>query len=141
MLTHQRVFDVHTAGRGFFDITSEVRVAVTSSGVATGLAHVFIHHTSASLVIAENADNAVLRDLGAFIGRLVPDGDPLFSHTAEGPDDMSAHVRAVLTQASLSVPITRGRLALGSWQGVFVAEHRLAPHKRRVTVTVQGNPA
>jgi secondary thiamine-phosphate synthase enzyme len=141
MLTHQRLFDVQTAGRGFFDVTSEVRVAVTAAGVATGLAHVFIHHTSASLVIAENADNAVLRDLGAFLGRLVPDGDAIYSHTAEGPDDMAAHVRAVLTQASLSIPVTRGRLALGSWQGVFVAEHRLAPHKRRVTVTVQGIPA
>jgi secondary thiamine-phosphate synthase enzyme len=138
MLTHQRSFDVHTPGRGFSDISSEVRVSVTRSGVVTGVAHVFIHHTSASLIIAENADHAVLRDLGAFLARLVPDGDPLFRHVAEGPDDMPAHVRAVLTTASLVVPVTRGRLALGTWQGIFCAEHRLEAHKRRVTVTVQG---
>jgi secondary thiamine-phosphate synthase enzyme len=139
MLTHQRSFDVHTPGRGFTDISSEVRVSVTKSGVVTGLAHVFIHHTSASLLIAENADHAVLRDLGAFLARLVPDGDPIFRHTAEGPDDMPAHLRSVLTTSSLVVPVTRGRLALGSWQGIFCAEHRLDPHKRRVTVTVQGS--
>jgi secondary thiamine-phosphate synthase enzyme len=106
--------------------------------VATGLANVFIHHTSASLIVGENADPDVLRDLRAFLDRLAPDGDRLFVHTAEGPDDMPAHVRSVLTATSISIPITAGRLALGTWQGVFICEHRLRPHLRRITVTVIG---
>ncbi len=96
----------------------------------------FIHHTSASLIINENADAQVRRDLEAFLARLVPDGDPLFHHVDEGPDDMPAHVRTVLTQTSITIPIIEGRLALGTWQAVYLWEHRTAPHRRRVTVTV-----
>ncbi len=103
-----------------------------------GLATVFIHHTSASLIICENADPSVRRDLEAFAARLVPDGDQLFTHDAEGPDDMPAHVRTVLTQTSIGIPIEDGALALGTWQGLYVWEHRTAPHRRRVTVTVIG---
>jgi secondary thiamine-phosphate synthase enzyme len=131
-------FEIHTSGRGFSDISDRVQACVERSGVATGLANVFIHHTSASLIIGENADPDVLRDLRAFLDRLAPDGDRLFVHTAEGPDDMPAHVRSVLTATSISIPITAGRLALGTWQGVFICEHRLRPHLRRITVTVIG---
>jgi secondary thiamine-phosphate synthase enzyme len=111
---------------------------VRESGIRTGLAHVFLHHTSASLIISENADPAVRRDLERFLSRLVPDGDPAFEHDAEGPDDMPAHVRATLTSVELSIPVTEGRLGLGTWQGVYLYEHRTSPHRRRLTVTVAG---
>lgn len=139
MPTHQTSFEVQTKGRGFSDITETIARATAAAGIKVGLAHVFIHHTSASLIIGENADPDVLRDLDAFLARLVPDGDRLFVHTAEGPDDMPAHVRSVLTATSLGIPVTSGRLALGTWQGVFVCEHRRAPHRRRVTVTITGD--
>ena len=109
------------------------------SGVDLGLCHCFIHHTSASLVITENADPQVLRDMETFISRLAPDGDPGFVHTAEGPDDMPAHARSAVTHTSLTLPVTARRCALGTWQGVFVWEHRYAPHTRKVTVTVTGS--
>ena len=131
-------FEVRTKGRGTFDVTSDVQRLVAASGVKDGLATVFLHHTSASIVICENADPDVRRDLDAFFARLVPDGDRLFVHTAEGPDDMPAHVRTILTQSSLSIPVAGGRCDLGTWQGVYVWEHRTAPHTRRVTVTVVG---
>jgi secondary thiamine-phosphate synthase enzyme len=105
--------------------------------VESGLAHLFIQHTSASLFVCENADPAVREDLEAFMARAVPDGDPLYRHTAEGPDDMPAHVRSVLTDCSLSVPVVSGKLALGTWQGIFVWEHRHSPHRRRIVLTVQ----
>ena len=129
---------VATRGRGFYDITDEVQRAVAHSGAREGLCHVFLHHTSASLLLCENADPDVRRDLEAFFSRLVPDGDPLFRHDAEGPDDMPAHVRTVLTQNSLSVPIHGGKAHLGTWQGLYVWEHRTAPHHRRVTVSILG---
>ncbi len=129
---------VRTSGRGTYEVTGEVQRAVKESGIETGLCHVFIHHTSASLMLCENADPTVLSDLESFMSRLVPDGDALFRHTAEGPDDMPAHVRSVLTQTGLNLPVDRGRLDLGTWQGVFVWEHRLAPHTRRLTLTVHG---
>ncbi len=113
---------------------------VARSGVGTGLCHVFVRHTSASLLIQENADPSVRRDLDAFFARLVPDGDPLFTHTAEGPDDMSAHVRSSLTAVSLTVPVVEGRLGLGTWQGIYLWEHRAHPHQRRLVVTVTGGP-
>lgn len=119
-------------------MTSQLQALVGESGIRTGLAHVFIHHTSASLIITENADPAVRRDLETVLARLAPDGDPAFEHDAEGPDDMAAHVRAMLTAVDLSVPVTGGRLALGTWQGVYVYEHRHAPHRRRLTLTVIG---
>lgn len=135
---HRRVFTVRTDGRGAYELTREVQRVVADSGVDEGLCHVFVHHTSASLMICENADPDVLRDYEAFFARLVPDGDPLFVHTAEGPDDMAAHLRAILTQPALTIPVSGGRADLGTWQGVFLCEHRTAPHRRRLTVSVQG---
>lgn len=129
---------VSTPGRGIQEITDQVQRAVAEAGVAEGLAHVFLHHTSASLILCENADPTVRRDLEAFFARLAPDGDAIFAHTAEGPDDMPAHVRTVLTQNSLTLPVSGGRCDLGTWQGVFVWEHRHRPHRRRLTVTVWG---
>ena len=129
---------VETRGRGTTEITSQVQDAVAASGIADGLCTVFVHHTSASLIINENADRDVQRDLDAFLSRLVPDGDPLYVHTVEGPDDMPAHVKTALTQTSLSVPVANGRCDLGTWQGIFLWEHRSRGHRRRVTVTVVG---
>jgi secondary thiamine-phosphate synthase enzyme len=129
---------VDTRGRGTYDFTRDVQDAVRASGVRTGLCHLFIRHTSASMMLCENADPAVRQDLEAFMSRQVPDGDPMFTHTAEGPDDMPAHVRSVLTQSDLNIPVRDGRCALGTWQGVYLWEHRTAPHARRVIVTVQG---
>lgn len=129
---------IETRGRGTTEITRQVQDAVRASGVRDGLCTVFVHHTSASLIICENADPDVRRDLDAFFARLVPDGDPLFVHTAEGPDDMPSHVRSVLTTTSLSIPVADGRCDLGTWQGVYLYEHRTHPHTRSVTVVVQG---
>jgi secondary thiamine-phosphate synthase enzyme len=135
---YQRTLTVATRGRGTLDISREVAAAVSEARLTTGLCHVYCHHTSASLILCENADPTVRRDLEAFMARLVPDGDRLFDHTDEGPDDMPAHVRAILTSSSLTVPVTRGALALGTWQGIYLWEHRRMGHARRVTVTVQG---
>jgi secondary thiamine-phosphate synthase enzyme len=129
---------VGTRGRGTYDITSEIQAAVRVTGIETGLCHVFIRHTSASLMLCENADPDVRRDLETFMQRIAPDGDPDFVHTAEGPDDMPAHVRSVLTSSELTIPVRDGRCALGTWQGVYLWEHRTAPHRRSVVVTVQG---
>jgi secondary thiamine-phosphate synthase enzyme len=134
----QESFTVETRGRGSYPITRAVQERVSRSGVSTGLCNVFIHHTSASLILCENADPDVRADLERFMGRLVPDGDPLFEHTAEGADDMTAHVRNVLTASELTLPVTRLRCGLGTWQGVYVWEHRTAGYQRRVTVTVYG---
>lgn len=134
----QHEITVRTRGRGTYDISREVQDFVRESGVVTGVCQVFICHTSASLMLCENADPAVLEDLETFMSRNVPDGDPMFTHTAEGPDDMPAHVRSVLTQSDLNLPVRQGRCALGTWQGIFLWEHRLAPHSRRVIVTLQG---
>lgn len=130
--------DVSTRGRGTYDITRDVQQRVDEAGVQTGLAHLFIHHTSASLILCENADPAVREDLESFMSRLVPDGDPMFRHDQEGPDDMPAHVRSILTDSALAIPVTGAALALGTWQGVYVYEHRHAARARTVTVTVQG---
>jgi len=134
----QAEIELSTKGRGTYDITSQVAAAVRKAGVVTGLCHVFVTHTSASLMLCENADPDVRRDLETFMGDLAPDGDPRFVHTAEGPDDMSAHVRSVLTHSDLTIPVSDGRLALGTWQGVYLWEHRLHGHRRHVLVTVQG---
>jgi secondary thiamine-phosphate synthase enzyme len=136
MSARSTTFAVDTRGRGLIEVTRQVQDAVAASGVSEGLCNVFVHHTSASLTINENADPDVQRDLDAFLSRLVPDGDALFVHTMEGPDDMPAHVRAALTQTSLSIPVTGGRCALGTWQGIFLWEHRRRGHRRRITVTV-----
>lgn len=130
---------IATQGRGTYDLSCDVQEAVKASGVERGLCHVFIRHTSASLMLCENADPSVMNDLEAFMSRQVPDGDPMFTHTAEGPDDMSAHVRSILTQSDLNLPVMDGRCALGTWQGIYLWEHRYAPHTRRVIVTVQGS--
>ena len=130
---------VDTSGRGTYDFTRDVQEAVRGSAVTTGLCHLFIRHTSASMMLCENADPSVRRDLETFMARQVPDGDPMFTHTAEGPDDMPAHVRSVLTQSDLNIPVRDGRCALGTWQGVYLWEHRTAPHARRVIVTIQGD--
>ncbi|MEC7723947.1 MAG: secondary thiamine-phosphate synthase enzyme YjbQ [Planctomycetota bacterium] len=127
---------VATAGRGLIEITREVAQAVADGAVRDGLCTLFVQHTSASLVIQENADPDVQRDLEAFFRRLVPEGDSLWTHVAEGPDDMPAHVRAAITQTSLSIPVVAGRLALGTWQGVYLWEHRRAGSTRRVLVHV-----
>lgn len=137
-MLRQVQLQVDTTGRGTFDITAKVQSAVRDSGVRTGLAQVFIQHTSASLLVNENADPAVHRDLERFLARLVPDGDPGFEHDAEGPDDMPAHVRTMLTSTALVLPVTGGALALGTWQGVYVYEHRTTPHRRRLIITVLG---
>lgn len=129
---------LETRGRGTYEITDRVAAAVRSAQVGAGLCHVFMSHTSASLMICENADPDVRRDLETFLSDLVPDGDPRFVHTAEGDDDMPAHVRSVLTQTDLTVPVRDGRLALGTWQGIYVWEHRTHGHRRRILVTVQG---
>ena len=130
--------EVSTRGRGTYEITSQVAAAVRAAGVQAGLCHVFCMHTSASLVIAENADPDVRRDLETFMRDLVPDGDARFVHMAEGPDDMAAHVRTMLTRSEVTIPIRDGKLALGTWQGLYLWEHRLDGHRRRVLVTVQG---
>ncbi len=132
----RRQLSISTRGRGCHQVTQQVGEVVAASGVREGLAHVFLHHTSASLLLGENASPDVLRDLEAFLGRLVPDGDPLYRHTEEGDDDMPAHVRTALTASSLAIPVAGGKLDLGTWQGLFVWEHRKAPHQRRLTVTV-----
>ena len=133
---HAKELTVATRGRGFHDITDEVQRAVSESGAREGLCTVFLHHTSASLLLCENADPDVRKDLEAFFARLVKDGDPLFQHDAEGPDDMPAHIRTVLTQNSITVPVKGGKANLGTWQGLYVWEHRTSPHHRRVTVSV-----
>jgi secondary thiamine-phosphate synthase enzyme len=133
----QTEIEVTTKGRGTYELTARVAEAVRAARVTTGLCHVFTTHTSASLMICENADPDVRRDLEMFMADLAPDGDPRFVHTAEGPDDMPAHVRSVLTTSDLTIPIKDGELALGTWQGVYLWEHRRAGHRRRVLVTIQ----
>jgi secondary thiamine-phosphate synthase enzyme len=129
---------VRTRGRGFSEITGDVQSRVQHAGVETGLCTVHLQHTSASLLIQENADPDVRRDFDRFFARLVPDGDALFVHTMEGDDDMPAHIRTALTTVNLSIPIAEGRLCLGTWQGIYVWEHRTSPHSRRVVVHVLG---
>ena len=132
----QATFELSTTGSGLYEFTGDVQAFVGSEDVATGLLTLFCQHTSCSLVIQENADPDVQRDLDAFFKRLVPDtNDPSMSylrHRAEGPDDMPAHIKAALTQTSLSIPVSNGRIALGTWQGIYLFEHRTQPHTRRV---------
>lgn len=129
---------IATRGRGLTEFTDKVSSRVTASGISSGLLTLFVRHTSASLLIQENADPAVLRDLERFFSRLVPDGDPLFEHRQEGPDDMPAHVRAALTQTHLSVPVADGALALGTWQGIYLYEHRSSGSRREVVMHLMG---
>jgi secondary thiamine-phosphate synthase enzyme len=129
---------VPTRGKGLYEITREVQAWVREAGLKTGLLTLHLKHTSASLVIQENADPDVRRDLEAFFSRLVPDGDPLYIHTAEGEDDMPAHVRTALTAVSLSIPLVQGELTLGTWQGIYVWEHRRMAHRRRIALHLIG---
>lgn len=137
-MIHRDDIKIATRGRGTYDLSGLVQAEVENSQITTGMCHVFICHTSASLMLCENADPAVMRDLETFMSRQAPDGDPSFTHTAEGPDDMPAHVRSILTQSDLNLPVSDGRCSLGTWQGIYLWEHRHAPHDRRVIVTVQG---
>ena len=134
----QQQLNIETRGRNTYDITRQVEEVIAASGIRTGLCQLFIRHTSASLILCENADPTVRSDLEGFMSRLVPDGDRHFDHTLEGPDDMAAHIRAILTQMDLGCPITGGRPALGTWQGIYLWEHRTRPHRRVVTVTIYG---
>jgi secondary thiamine-phosphate synthase enzyme len=136
---HQQVLTVHTRGRSFEMITAQVAKIVAQSGIRRGLCNVFIRHTSASLVITENADSAVRRDLERFMLRIAPDGDPEYEHDTEGPDDMPAHIRNMLTASAITVPIIDGELGLGTWQGIYVWEHRTSRHSREVIVTASGD--
>jgi secondary thiamine-phosphate synthase enzyme len=137
-MPHQSILAFSTGGRGTRDITDAVAAAVRESGVRCGLAHVFVQHTSCSLTITENADPDVRRDLETILARLAPDGDPAYRHDLEGPDDMAAHARSVLTDSGLTVPVGGGRLLLGTWQGIWLWEHRSAAQRRSVVVTILG---
>ena len=139
MSAHAEAFDVRTRGKGTYPITGEVAGVVERSGIATGTVTVFVRHTSASLVIMENADPSARRDLEEFFERLVPENTPWFVHTDEGPDDMPSHIRMALTRTSEVIPVMRGRMALGTWQGIFLFEHRRAPHRREIVVSVTGD--
>ncbi|HEX9172048.1 MAG TPA: secondary thiamine-phosphate synthase enzyme YjbQ [Telluria sp.] len=138
-MAYQSILAFSTPGRGSRDITDDVAKVVRESGVACGLVQVFAQHTSCSLTITENADPDVRRDLETIVARLAPDNDPEYRHRLEGPDDMAAHARSVLTDCGLTVPIGAGRLLLGTWQGIFLWEHRTSPQRRSVVITVLGS--
>jgi secondary thiamine-phosphate synthase enzyme len=137
-MMEQQTISIQTEGRATINISGEVEQVVRASAIEQGLCHVFVHHTSASLIVTENADADVRRDLESYISRLVPDGDPAYRHDQEGPDDMAAHIRSVLTQTEITIPVRAGRLALGTWQGLFLWEHRYSAHRRNVTITLSG---
>jgi secondary thiamine-phosphate synthase enzyme len=137
-MIQQQTITIRTSGRATIEITREVESIVRAATLTQGLCHLIVHHTSASLIITENADSNVRRDLETWIASQVRDGDAAFVHDQEGPDDMAAHIRSVLTQTEISIPIESGTLALGTWQGLFLWEHRLQPHRRRITVTLLG---
>jgi len=133
----QEILSIQTQGRSTIDVTNEVEQLVSRSNIKDGLCNLFIQHTSASLILCENADPDVRVDLENFMQQIVKDGDSLFRHTAEGPDDMPAHIRNVLTSSSLTIPIANGRCLLGTWQGIYLWEHRLNAHVRKIIVTIQ----
>ena len=138
-MVEQKTLEFRTRGRGTTDITADIQRVVTASGIKTGLCNVFLQHTSASLILCENADPDVRKDLEMLLERLAPDGDPDYVHDTEGPDDMAAHARSVLTSNSLSIPVANGELILGTWQGVYLFEHRNIGHERTVAITTMGN--
>lgn len=139
MPAHAATFSCHCRGKGTYEITREVAGIVAGSGIRTGTVTVFVRHTSASLVIMENADPSARADLEAFFDHLVPEDTPYFVHTHEGPDDMPSHIRMALTRTSEVIPVVNGRMALGTWQGIFLFEHRDAPHQRQIVVSVVGD--
>jgi secondary thiamine-phosphate synthase enzyme len=138
-MTYQDSITIRTRGRGTTEITGNVEDIVGKAGIGQGVCNVFIQHTSASLMLCENADPTVRTDLENFMDKIVKDGDPAYRHTTEGPDDMPAHIRNILTGSSLTVPVCNGRCALGTWQGIYLWEHRRSPHQRRVIITVYGD--
>ena len=133
----QQIFSVKTTGRGTYDISADIQQVVYESKLQTGLCHLFLQHTSASLILCENADPTVRTDLESFMARIAPDGDPTYQHDMEGPDDMPAHIRSILTYNSLTIPMSNGRCLLGTWQGIYLWEHRTAAHNRKLIVTLQ----
>ena len=135
----REVFTYETRGKGLYEITAEVRTAIGRSGVTDGVCHVFVLHTSASLVISENADPSARHDLEAYFERVAPENDPHYTHTAEGPDDMPSHIRAALTRTSETILVADGDALLGTWQGLFLFEHRRRPHSRRIAIRVLGD--
>jgi secondary thiamine-phosphate synthase enzyme len=137
MVSHSTI-RIRTRGKGTLEITDEVARAIAHSGIRDGIVTVFVRHTSASLVIMENADPSARRDLETFFEKLVPENTPWFIHTLEGPDDMPSHIRMALTRTSETIPVQDGRMALGTWQGIFLFEHRSAPHQREIVITVMG---
>jgi len=137
-MVFQQELSFSTTGRSTTNITAQVQNIVAQSGITIGTCHVFVQHTSASLMLCENADPDVQRDMETYMQHIVPDGDPMFLHQDEGPDDMSAHIRTVLTNPDLTMPVSNGRCDLGIWQGIYLWEHRTHTHQRRVIVTVQG---
>ncbi|HVZ05372.1 secondary thiamine-phosphate synthase enzyme YjbQ [Hyphomicrobium sp.] len=139
MQQFQQTIRLDTSGQSLLEFTRKVAKIVADSGIQTGVVHVYCRHTSASLLIQENADPDVQRDLLAFFQRLVPDGDPLFIHRSEGPDDMPAHIKTALTQTALAIPIAQGAMLLGTWQGIYLFEHRIRPHTRSIVVHVMGD--
>jgi len=136
---YQETLHIKTSGRGTQNISQQIQNVVRNSGIQTGLCHVFVKHTSASLIICENADTDVRSDLEDWLTREVQDGDPRYRHSMEGPDDMAAHIRSILTKMDQTLPVTQGRLALGTWQGLFLYEHRYHGHQRSIVVTVSGS--
>ncbi|MGK0399557.1 MAG: secondary thiamine-phosphate synthase enzyme [Gammaproteobacteria bacterium] len=134
----QYPLNIQTRGRSTEELTTKINQFIRQSGVKDGLCHTFVQHTSASLMITENADSDVRRDLESFITTLVLDGDPVYLHDQEGPDDMAAHIRSVLTQTDITIPITDGKMALGTWQGIYLWEHRTHPHLRQLVITISG---
>ena len=137
-MLHQKKLRFSTKGRGTYNITGQITETIEKSGIKSGICHIFIQHTSASLILCENADKNVLDDLDTYMAKLVKDGDSMYKHKDEGPDDMSAHIRTVLTHSSLSIPIYKGKCDLGLWQGIFLWEHRTSGFKRNVAITIMG---
>ena len=133
----QKTLNIKTNGRGTYDITSDIQKAIDIEKIDSGLCHLFLQHTSASLIFCENADSTVRADLESFMARIAPDGDPSYQHDMEGPDDMPAHIRTILTQNNLTIPIINGRCALGMWQGIYLWEHRTQEHHRKLIITLQ----
>lgn len=138
MIAKTETFEIRTPGRGSYEITGEVARILAASGLKEGIVTVFVRHTSASLVIYENADPSAREDLHEFLDRIAPDGEAWHIHTAEGPDDTASHLRMTVTRTSETIPVTGGRMALGTWQGIFLLEHRLVPHRREIVVSVVG---
>ena len=138
MRQHQEIISSHTPGRGLHDITGRISEVVEASGVSLGICHLFVRHTSASLLIQENADPSARHDLERYFERIAPEDDPTYTHTLEGPDDMPSHLRTALTQTTLQIPVRQGGLALGTWQGIYLFEHRRAAHRRELVVHVVG---